>query len=136
MLQAAFFAPNAHPDLYNRQSTRLFSIFIMLQQQSAWASKGGTEARDRRNAARDPDAGAQVLVALQQAWHRVADQQPVGCRLFSEDQARLLKAAYSEWSSLEGRSIPLNHVWSNAVAQLTGVDLLRLFSWRRTHGFP
>ncbi|PNW71969.1 hypothetical protein CHLRE_16g687901v5 [Chlamydomonas reinhardtii] len=108
----------------------------LLQQQSAWASKGGTEARDRRNAARDPDAGAQVLVALQQAWHRVADQQPVGRRVFTEDQARLLKAAYSEWSSLEGRSIPLNHVWSNAVAQLTGVDLLRLFSWRRKNGFP
>eukprot|EP00198_Chlamydomonas_reinhardtii_P002622 XP_001691958.1 predicted protein [Chlamydomonas reinhardtii] len=77
-----------------------------------------------------------VLVALQQAWHRVADQQPVGRRVFTEDQARLLKAAYSEWSSLEGRSIPLNHVWSNAVAQLTGVDLLRLFSWRRKNGFP
>ncbi|PNW81695.1 hypothetical protein CHLRE_06g256526v5 [Chlamydomonas reinhardtii] len=110
----------------------------LLQQQSAWASKGaskgGTKARDRRNAARDPDAGAQVLVALQQAWHRVADQQPVGCRLFSEDQARLLKAAYSEWSSLEGRWIPINHVWSNAVAQLTGIKLESLSSWRARNG--
>ena len=77
----------------------------LLQQQSAWASKGGTEARDRRNAVRDPDAGAQVLVALQQAWHRVANQQPVAPRLFFEDQAQLLKASYSEWNSLEGRRI-------------------------------
>ncbi|PNW81799.1 hypothetical protein CHLRE_06g260776v5 [Chlamydomonas reinhardtii] len=122
-------AATQHPTQEQRQ---------LLQQQSAWASKGaskgGTKARDRRNAARDPDAGAQVLVALQQAWHRVADQQPVGCRLFSEDQARLLKAAYSEWSSLEGRRIPMNHVWSNAVAQLTGIKLESLSSWRARNG--
>ena len=105
-----------------------------MQQQFAWASKGGAEARDRRNAARDPDAGAQVLVALQQAWHRVANQQPVGRRLFSEDQAQLLKAAYSEWNSLEGRRISMNHVWSNAVAQLTGVKLQPMNCWRTRNG--